>query len=75
MDARTLSAKLGDLEADALVERLADTLPVTEAKTHCNALGYVKTVALARLLAGTVAEAEAAKLGDKMNNVEVDGHV
>ena len=56
MDARTLAAKLGDLEADALVESLPDTLPVTEAKTHCNALGYVKTEVLARLSAGTVAE-------------------
>ena len=75
MDTRTVAAKLGDLESDALVERLANTLPVGKAKAHCSAVGYVKTEALARLLAGTVAETEAETLGDKMNNVEADGHV
>lgn len=75
MDTRTLAAKLGDIESVALVERLANTLPVAKAKTHWNALGYVKTDALTRLPAGTVAETEAETLGDKMNNVEADGHV
>ena len=50
-----------------MVDTLADTLRVAEAGTYCDALGYVKTDAVADLLADTLAEAETKVLGVKQS--------
>lgn len=46
---------------------------MAEAGTYCDALSYVKTDAVADLLADTLAEAETKVLGQNVNDVEADG--
>lgn len=46
---------------------------MAEAGTYCDALGYVKTDAVADLLADTLAETETTVLGQNVNDVEADG--
>ena len=44
------------MEAKALVDTLADTLPEARAERHCETLGVVKVGALSDALANTLAE-------------------
>ena len=66
VETETLGDKLGEVEAEALVGTLADTLAEVEGET----LGDVEAEALVDALTERLAEVLAETLGDKLGDVE-----
>ena len=75
MEAETLFDTPGDVEAEALVDTLADTLAEVEAETLGVTLGDVEAEALVDTLADTPAEVESETLGDALGDAEAEALV
>ena len=75
MEAETLFDTPGDVEAEALVDTLADTLAEVEAEALGDTLGDFEAEAPVDILADTLAELEAETLGVTLGDVEAEALV
>ena len=75
MEAETLFDTPGDVEAEALVDTLADTLAEVEAEALGDTLGDFEAEAPVDILADTLAELEGETLGVTLGDVEAEALV